>query len=187
MRGLCLPSRSLTRHWVAGIMSNFHSDISASIWRTSDNIFVSEEDSTTALQNPHKQYIFHDIDFDDMEFVSTAQPSFVEDEFGDFGELVNGRMVSFSPDAAKRTANIFNVQSRECVRKCVHGLLDAIWTDIGSSVIMIREDIKQMEGLNQALITPERYAIQRISSTLMSFSCSRALHGILSKIGRAHV
>lgn len=113
-------------------------------------------------------------DVGDFEFGSHIQSSasIPEDDdfgdFGDFGDAVEGDSFaqetvllddhSFSTSTQDWTALRLNpLPSTSSLRKGIGDLLDSIWDTSDALQYLRDENIRQVGGLNQILVTPERY------------------------------
>lgn len=113
--------------------------------------------------------------FDDFEFGEAAQPV-ADDDFGDdFGDFDEGQSVEFEDDDMKgfREADLMPKEppppivtweplrldplppSSELFQR-VQELLGHTWSSPNPGDLMTSEDIRQVEGLGQILVTPDR-------------------------------
>jgi hypothetical protein len=106
-------------------------------------------------------------DFDDFGTAPTSTPDVQDDDFGDFGEAQEmstpaGFETGFGHDVllARPTdwepLRLDPMPSRDDLQIQLDEVLGPIWAD-DISEFTTAEDIRQVEGVSQILVTPERY------------------------------
>lgn len=118
-----------------------------------------------------------DDDFDDFGTARTEPSDAMDDDFGDFGDFGDGDMatpadfedIGFGQDV--RIVSPPPVQepdweplrldpfpSRTQLQAQLDEILGPVWTD-DISLYTTADDVREVEGISQILVTPERYAM----------------------------
>lgn len=150
----------------------------ASVWdmpaesSTSKSLTKDKLPSDLSASEPNNDFL---ESFDDKDFDTPIQLSSEDDDFGDFGgfgEEIHvgtssglGLPMSFSdeeePDPLGavdwESLHLDPIPSIPILREQVENLLGPLWAHIDPSQFTNNEDIRQVEGLSQILVTPERY------------------------------
>ena len=101
----------------------------------------------------------------------------MDDDFGDFGDFGEGAQAedgatfeletfdtepALTPRPAEdwQALNLDPLPSREKLQRQLDSILGPLWTADDPS-LFIEDEIRQAEGLNQTLVTPERYFFTR--------------------------
>jgi hypothetical protein len=124
-----------------------------------------------------------DDDFDDFGTARTGTSDAQDDDFGDFGDFGDaedmgtpadfgnigfGQEARIAPTIAEsdwEPLRLDPMPSREDLQRQLDVVLGPIWAD-DISGYTTAEDIRQVEGVSQILVTPERYSRFHIDSTL---------------------
>lgn len=139
----------------------------ASVWDSSDPV-VKAEPSTPAFIIPQEATIKagdesladdFDDDFDEPIAVTTAAQD--DDDFGDFGDFEE--TTADTPRSAETTVNYSHwlplcvdpLRSGIELRRDINEILGPTWVD-EMPELMTDDDIRDVEGISQVLITPER-------------------------------
>ncbi|KAI5119512.1 hypothetical protein M0805_002448 [Coniferiporia weirii] len=149
----------------------------SSIWTTpsSDAYTANTERTSEIVLSPSHDAQFHDDAFDDFEFDAPIQASTsaVEDEdfgdFGDFGETIEGQgLDTFAQVSVFDNEGLFTAQneaewealrldplpSGSSLKAGIGDVMQPLWDSISVSKLLTDEDIRQVGGLNQTLVTP---------------------------------
>lgn len=134
----------------------------------------------------------HIESFDDHEFSETSQPP-EDDDFGDdFGDFDGGHSMSFEdggfregeamheftpppPVATWEPLRLDPLPPPSELSQQVHELLSQVWTPANPEELLTNEGIREVEGLGQVLITPERWA-DHSPDTYNTHTCDLAEH-----------
>jgi hypothetical protein len=127
-------------------------------------------------------------DFDDFGSpIETAQPLAEEDDdFGDFGDFGDDEQTSTGPGfgdseefgnempvagpsshADWEPLNLDPMPDREGLQEQVNHILAPIWGDYDISQVTTKEGIREVEGISQILVNPERYVLLSTVRTLV--------------------
>jgi hypothetical protein len=140
----------------------------ASVWGASEPVIPpSHNQSIPIIPSTSSIQIASSDDFDD--FGPSVQTAVEENnefgDFGDFGEFgdVQGEIIQDFPhdtftEEVPRPGplKLDPMPSREEFSKQVNDILRPIWGDVDISQVTSQEDIRQVEGIGQILVTPER-------------------------------
>ena len=151
----------------------------ASVWGTSEpvNIDLLPPVSTglfripdqPSLQSPHDSSQFSD-DFDNFATPAESIGASDDEEFGDFGDFGEAQMAEGSAfddaDFGAELAGSLDWQllkldplpSRAALRQHITEILRPLWAENDSDALS-DESIREMEGITQVLVTPERYLV----------------------------
>lgn len=183
----------------------------ASVWASSSEApTVSQADQSEAslpafTPPPQSDAEFQDDAFgdDDFEFDAPIQASastLGEDDFGDFGDFGDTVEGDTSGGFAQSTAfgddDAFTSQgsakwealrldplpSSSSLKAGIGDFLQPLWDTTDASQFLTEDDIRQVGGLNQILVTPERcvtFAISRAEQAILTIQHSRSLYHAL--------
>jgi hypothetical protein len=146
-------------------------DLGSSIWATSTSGVVSLSPSTF----PQASFTTNRFDdFDGFETQKDASGNDEDDEFGDFGEFGQaegpiedaGASGHFSEPAAVSVAgssswdweplNFDPHPSRQMLETQIEEVLGPLWSNDDTSQALTDEDVREVGGLAQILVTPDR-------------------------------
>lgn len=143
--------------------------LGASVWNTpSDPIILPPPNKEKAAVIPPSPVSQFD-DFDDFGPPAQSAPTEeVDDDFGDFGDFGEEEGdfgdVEFEdvriPGPSRvdwEPLRLDPMPSREDLEKGVNEILGPIWGSEDISEVTTSEGIREVEGINQILVTPERY------------------------------
>jgi hypothetical protein len=170
-----------------------------SVWSTGDSFAAPS--SSTAQNVPVADDAFDDFG-DPAPVLSSADDDGFGD-FGDFGEVGASEGFGFEdtggfgnggfgdtvfqqkPPVSWEPLQVDPLPSREELFSELNDLLEPIFAHIDLDLILTQEPIRQAEGLNQVLTTPESRAVYRI--LLQTLPPTRPVNWIRSKIRRKHL
>jgi hypothetical protein len=142
-----------------------------SVWGTPDEPLHQASSSSAPLQLPTSLHNADD-DFDDFGDPVTTTLGEGDDDFGDFGnpeETLNtsdfGGVTAFGEevripapsDAPWEPLRLDPMPTREDLEQQIRRILDPIWGDEDVSQVTTDEGIRQAEGINQILISQDRF------------------------------
>lgn len=141
----------------------------ASVWSTDDNVDLGLPPPKTSPPSSDPQFEDQFEDFNDL--IENTQADAADDDFGDFGDFGDADAagsMDFEHEAAfeaeVRTAGpshwcslkLDPMPSRLELTQQVKEVLEPIWGYEDPSSIFTGEGIREVEGIGQILVTPER-------------------------------
>lgn len=155
---------------------NFGTSIWASDTPPTTETLVASSSKTTASPFPSETedaFGDDDFDFNAPQASTSANVDDDFDDFGDFGDAVEGDTLetfnqettsfndnAFIPGAQSsdwETLRLNPLPSSSSLKKGIGDLLESFWDTREASQYLRDENIRQVGGLNQILVTPERY------------------------------
>ena len=177
----------------------------ASVWSTSEPVNLLPTPKQTLHDiSPSSDFAprqdSHFDDFDDFGTPSqTAEADVEDDDFGDFGDFGEGEEIAIPSEFGEEVGfgeevripgpsshayweplRLDPMPSRAVLEDHVNDILAPIWGEDISDVT-IGEGIREVEGISQILVTPERYLCFRLPSSQLTEWCSRDLYNMLFK------
>ena len=143
----------------------------ASVWGTSDPVHVLPPPTTSSLHIPEDPS-FDDTQFSD-EFITPAESlsgAEEDDDFGDFGDFGEAPAAGdngfdhadfggpIAGSSRCRPLMLDPLPSRTVLQAQINEILGPQWAD-DTSDTLTNDGIREMEGISQVLVTPERYSV----------------------------
>jgi hypothetical protein len=148
----------------------------ASVWGTSDSVdTIPSLRTNPPILSTSSESQFGEDQFDDFDDpVQTVQADAADDDFGDFGdfdeaEVVNStgfeddvgfgeevRIAGPSSHTGWHPLRLDPLPPRSELENQVNSILEPIWGSEDISEVLTDEGIREVEGVSQILVTPER-------------------------------
>ncbi len=186
---------------LSNIMDDDDFGFGASVWASSSTSVPSQQEEGPVFSSSSKISSLTDGAFDDDDFDAPVEgTSGDDDDFGDFGDfgdaIEGGESSAFSQTSGFDTGfGQLTIQSDEWsslrlqptpspsrLRDDLNSLLDPLWSSNDISQFATNENIRQVGGLNQVLVTPERSVHASLGGHLIHnslFIRSRSLYNAL--------